>query len=283
MLSARSLLFVPGNRPERFAKALASSADLVCVDLEDAVPAAEKSYAREQLVQFLNQSRDSELARIVVRVSAIKSEAGQADLAALKPARLPAMLMLAKTECAQDLTHAATALGRTARWIPLVESARGLLNIEHICASESLSAVMFGGGDFAADLGARFAWEPLLWARSQIAVAAAAFGLPAIDVPHLDIADKEAVLAEAQRVAALGFSAKAAIHPAQIEAIHQGFMPSDEALLEAQEIVRAFEVAEGGAVVVNGCMVDQPIVDSARNIITRARCETTEAFENEEN
>ncbi|WOX05878.1 HpcH/HpaI aldolase/citrate lyase family protein [Microbulbifer pacificus] len=273
MFTARSLLFVPGHRPDRFEKALDSGADLVCIDLEDAVPLAQKGDARTAVCGFLERCEPALLERIVVRVSAASSDEGRADLYALLHARLPARLMLAKTENAEEIAEASSLLGQPVRWIALIESASGLLGMERICRDCSLDAVMFGGGDFAAQVGAEFAWEPLLWARSQMAVIAAAYRLPVIDVPFLDVRDVQGLEAETRRVSALGFSAKAAIHPSQIEGIHRGFAPTADALNQAQKIVRAFEQAQGGAVVVEGRMVDQPIVDSARKLIARVRTE----------
>lgn len=273
MFNARSLLFVPGHRPDRFEKALDSNADLVCIDLEDAVPVAQKADARSAVCEFLARCEPRVLERLVIRISAATSDEGRADLHALSSARLPARLMLAKTENAEEIAEAAGLLGQPVRWIALIESASGLLGMEAICRDSVLDAVMFGGGDFAAQVGAEFAWEPLLWARSQMAVIAAAYRLPVIDVPFLDVRDPQGLESETRRVAALGFSAKAAIHPAQIDAIHRGFAPTAEALGQAREIVRAFEQAQGGAVVVDGRMVDQPIVDSARKLIARVRTE----------
>ncbi|WP_226660890.1 HpcH/HpaI aldolase/citrate lyase family protein [Microbulbifer aggregans] len=276
MFNARSLLFVPGHRPERFAKALASAADVICIDLEDAVPLAQKAEAREAVANFLAGCDIAQLARLIVRVSAVGSEEGRVDLAVFSKARLPGRLMLAKTETEKDIPLAAELLGVDVRWIALIESASGLLSLNAICADTALDAVMFGGGDFAAQIGAEFSWEPLLWARSQMAVTAAAHSLPLIDVPFLDVHDPAGLEAETRRVGALGFSAKAAIHPAQVEPIHRGFAPSPEAVEQARRIVEAFERAQGGALVVDGRMVDQPIVDSARKLLARA--DTGEEF-----
>lgn len=270
MFDARSLLFVPGNRPERFGKALLSGADVVCIDLEDAVPQAQKSEAREAVCAFLAECDANQRARLCVRVSAIGTEAGREDLVALSRSPLPARLMLAKTETEHDIPQAASLLESPVRWIALIESASGLLSMEAICRAPVLDAVMFGGADFAAQVGAEFAWEPLLWARSQMAVTAAAYALPLIDVPYLDMQDMAGLEQETRRVAALGFSAKAAIHPLQVEFIHRGLAPAPEALLHAHRTLEAFEQAEGGAVVVDGRMVDQPVVDSARRLIARA-------------
>lgn len=270
MFAARSLLFVPGHRPERFAKALASAADVVCIDLEDAVPPDQKSAARDAVRTFLATCGATQLARLCVRVSAAGTEAGRADLAMLSQAQLPARLMLAKTDTEKDIPQAASLLDGTARWIALIESASGLLSLDAICRAPELDAVMFGGADFAAQIGAEFAWEPLLWARSQMAVTAAAHRLPVIDVPYLNVQDAPGLEQETRRVAALGFAAKAAIHPAQVASIHRGFAPAPEAVQQARRTLEAFEQAKGGAVVVDGRMVDQPVVDSARRLIARA-------------
>ena len=270
MFAVRSLLFVPGHRPERFAKALATTADVVCIDLEDAVPVDQKSEARDAVSAFLAACDAAQLERLCVRVSAAGTESGRADLAMLSQSRLPARLMLAKTDTEQDIPHAASLLGGATRWIALIESASGLLSLDAICRTPVLDAVMFGGADFAAQIGAEFAWEPLLWARSQMAVTAAAHRLPVIDVPYLNVQDATGLEEETRRVAALGFSAKAAIHPAQIDAIHRGFAPAPEALQRARRTLEAFELAQGGAVMVDGRMVDQPVVDSARRLLARA-------------
>lgn len=274
---ARSLLFVPGHRPERFSKALASTADLVCIDLEDAVPLADKAIARQAVYKFLTTCAEEDRARLIVRVSAANSEHCKFDLQALHDAPRPAFFMLAKTESAQQLTYVSSTLGTGgARWIALIESARGLLSADAICASPTLAAVMFGGGDYAAEIGAEFAWEPLLFARSQLALVAAAHRLPCIDVPYLDIRNSEGLVAETRRVRALGYVAKAAIHPNQVAAIHAGLSPSEEEIEKARRIVDAFNKASGGAVTVDGRMVDQPIVDSARRLLALAQPETVE-------
>ncbi|WP_160153445.1 CoA ester lyase [Microbulbifer sp. ALW1] len=267
---ARSLLFVPGHRPERFAKALASGADLVCIDLEDAVPLQEKVSAREAVRAFLATCSQADLQRLVIRVSAANGEHCNLDLKVLADCPRPAFFMLAKTESPQQLSYVSAALATgPQRWIGLIESPRGLLNADAICASQALSAVMFGGGDYAAELGATFAWEPLLIARSQLAMVAAAHNLPCIDVPYLDIQNPAGLSEETRRVCALGYSAKAAIHPCQLEAIHLALAPTEAEVQGAKKIIDAFVAADGGAVTVDGRMVDQPIVESARRLLAR--------------
>ena len=282
--SARSLLFVPGHRPERFGKALASGADLVCIDLEDAVPLQEKAAARAAVRAFLSTCSQAHLQRLAIRVSAANGEHCKLDLKVLADCPQPAFFMLAKTESPQQLSYVAAALSTEPhRWIALIESPQGMLNTDAICASQTLAAVMFGGGDYAAELGATFAWEPLLFARSQLAMVAAAHSLPCIDVPYLDIQNGAGLSEETRRVAALGYSAKAAIHPRQLEDIHRALAPTEAEVEGAKKIIDAFIAADGGAVTVDGRMVDQPIVESARRLLARVantvKTETTETVE----
>ena len=280
---ARSLLFVPGHRPERFVKALDSDADLVCIDLEDAVPLNEKVSAREAVHAFLTTCSQAHLQRLVVRVSAANGEHCKLDMKVLEDCPRPAFFMLAKTESPQQLSYVAAALATSPhRWIGLIESPRGLLNADAICASSTLAAVMFGGGDYAAELGAAFAWEPLLFARSQLAMVAAAHNLPCIDVPYLDIQNAAGLTEETRRVCALGYSAKAAIHPRQLEVIHHALAPTEAEVLSAKKIIDAFAAADGGAVTVDGRMVDQPIVESARRLLARVASVNTSVETNVE-
>ena len=129
---------------------------------------------------------------------------------------------------------------------------------------------MFGGADFAAEMGAQMSWEALLFARSHLLLAAKALGLDAIDVPCLNAADLDIVAAETARVLALGFTCKSAIHPAQLAPIHAQFQPSDEDVQQARRIVEAAEQAQGGVVLVDGAMVDRPVVLSAQRTLALA-------------
>ena len=173
----RSLLFVPGSRPERFARAEASGADMVCVDLEDAVITEEKNRAREAALQHFGTEHGR--AERVLRINAVGSSLGQVDLQALANSHsLPDLLLLPKVESADEVLQAASALaGRAIGLIAMIESPRGLLNALAIAeAHPSMVALMFGGADFAAELGAEMCWESLLYARGQLIVVAAEIG-----------------------------------------------------------------------------------------------------------
>ncbi len=252
----QSLLFVPGSRPERFAKALASGADLVCIDLEDAVPPEGKEEARAAALAAIGDER------LALRINALTTAEGVADLLALSKApRAPALLLMPKVEHAGEIAVARGALGAGAPGIvPLIETAAGLRALPEISAQPGVAALMFGGADFAGELGCDFAWEPLLHARSTIVAAAAAARLPAIDVPWIALDDAAGLENECRRAKSLGFAAKAAIHPAQVDAIHLAFRPTAADIAEAEEALAAFAAAGGAAVRHKGKMLEAPII-----------------------
>ncbi|TGY90184.1 CoA ester lyase [Marinicauda algicola] len=260
----RSLLFVPGSRPDRFAKALAAGADAVCVDLEDAVAPDGKADAREAVVGALIAGD-----RVGVRVNSVRTDDGKADLDALSTAPAPVFVMVPKAETPGDI--AAVRAGIDAPVIALVETAEGLRNAWDIAAAEGVSAVMFGGGDYAAELGIAMDFEALLFARSQIVAAAARARVPAIDVPWLDVSDPAGLKREAERVKALGYRAKACIHPTQLETVNAVFTPTPDEIARAQAILQALENAQGGAALLNGKLIEKPVALGARRTLEAAR------------
>ena len=269
MLSnARSLLFVPGNRPERFAKAGASGADVACIDLEDAVPPPDRVAARTAVIAFLRAQPSGH--HYGVRISRLAAADGLRDALTLHEAQAaPAFVMLAKTESAEQLVLLSQWLPNTPL-IALIESARGLAAASAIASANApLHALMFGGADFAAELGAELAWEPMLHARSTLAAAAASANLACLDVPWLDVADAAGAEAETRHVAALGFTGKALIHPSQVAPVHAGLMPSAEALARARRVVAA-SGENDAAVLVDGRLVDRPVVLAAQRTLRRA-------------
>jgi (S)-citramalyl-CoA lyase len=260
----QSMLFVPGTRPERFAKALASEADIVCVDLEDAVPAADKEAARAEAIAAIDLDP-----RLVIRINGIATRAGLADLLALAAApQRPALLFVSMVEHAAEIAIVRQVLDDPAvGLVPLVETVTGLENARSIASDPAVAMVMFGGGDFSAQLGVALAWEPLAVARAQLLMACAAAGKPAIDVPYIHMDDEVGLLAECAAAKTLGFAGKAAIHPAQISAIRTIFRPTPEQLAEAEAAEAAFAAAGGAAVRFNGKMLEAPIMARYRQIL----------------
>ncbi|MEP1444668.1 MAG: CoA ester lyase [Paraglaciecola sp.] len=261
----RSLLFVPGSRPERFEKALAAGADLVCIDLEDAVLPQDKDTAREAVLACLQSNKN-----LCVRINPVATEVGEKDLQTFANASaVPDVIMLAKCESAADVLHAQRVIDKPdTRFIPLIETLTGLENAYQIAsACEQVEHIMFGGADMAAELRCEFSYEPLLFVRSQLVFAAAKANVGLIDVPFVDIKNEAGLLDETSKVKALGFSGKAAIHPVQIAAIHQTFMPTDEQVAYAQAVMAMVDSPDAGVVVVNNKMVDRPIILACQRIL----------------
>ncbi len=269
MFSATSLLFVPGSRQDRFAKAKAGGANLTVIDLEDAVAAEDKVAARAAAFGQIAQDR----AGWAVRINAISTAAGIRDLAALADADiLPETLLVPMVETATQIDVITGALAdRCPALIPLVETPRGLRHALQIASRERVMAVMFGGGDFSGELGVELAWEPLLTARQQLILACAEARKPAIDVPFIQLENESGLVKECAQARAIGFSAKAAIHPRQVPAIKAAFAPSEAEIAEAREALAAFEAGGRRAIRFKGQMLEAPFVKKYRAVIAQAQ------------
>ncbi len=271
----RSLLFVPGSRPDRFEKALAAGADIVCVDLEDAVAPEAKAAAQGAALGFLRAASEATPIR-ALRMNALRSLDGLRDLAAIAAAApRHGLLVMPKVEHEEELRIAEAALaegGAGLRIIALVETLRGVEAAPAIAAaSPGLAGLLFGGVDLAAELGVEVAEEPLRHARARVVHAAHAAGIEAMDVPCLDVRDPTVTAREAEMARRIGFTGKAAIHPAQIHPIHTAFTPGAEEAAQAARIVQAFRESPGGLAVVDGKLVEKPVVRRAERVLARAR------------
>jgi (S)-citramalyl-CoA lyase len=260
--SLQSMLFVPGSRPDRFAKALASGADCVCIDLEDSVPDGGKAEARAVSLSALGDRR------FALRINPLTTRDGLADLLALGGGVCPSLLFIPKVESAHEIHIAREVIGRAdIGFVPLIESVKGLAAAAEIAHAPQVAMLMFGGADLAADLGVDMAWEPLLHARSSFVMACAGAGIGAIDVPYIQLDNPAGLVEEAARAKALGFTAKSAIHPSHIEVIHDIFRPTEDAIAEAFAARAAFEAAGGAAVKFNGRMLEAPMMRRFEQII----------------
>jgi citrate lyase beta subunit len=260
----RSALFVPADRQDRVAKARATAADLVIVDLEDAVAANAKTLARDLVGTLLASDRSDP--RLAVRINALTTVAGIADLAALAETP-PGTVLLPKTESARDIAIL-RAFWPATRIIALIESATGLRECSAI-AMAGVHAIMLGGVDLAAELGLPPSQIALQTARGQLVLACAAAGIAAIDAPFIDIADPQGLLVEAQMAQAMGFAAKAAIHPGQVEPINNVWTPSSEEVDNARAALAAFSAAGESAVRHAGRMIDEPVARHLRRLLAR--------------
>jgi citrate lyase beta subunit len=266
------LLFVPGNRPDRFEKAASASPEGIVIDLEDAVPVAEKDAARRAACDYAAHVACSATApAIYVRINPLGTRASLDDLAALADGRLaPTGLFLAKVEAPRDIEIVRAHDHMARPLLVAIETARGIARAADIATMLGAhDALGFGGADLAADLGAAFAWEALFAGRAALVQAAAAARIGAFDVPYLDLADSAALGAETLRVRAMGFTGKLAIHPTQVAPIRQAFQPSDAELAQARRIIAALDAAGGGAAQLDGKMIDLPVVLAARRVLAR--------------
>lgn len=249
-------LFVPADRPERFAKAAASGADAVILDLEDAVPPQRKAAARAALDTAFTSLP------VIVRVNALDTPWHAEDMAAVMRLR-PAAIMLPKAE---DVGEVA-ALARQLPVIALVETVRGIASVRDIAMHGRAAVLALGTVDYVADLGCAHTREALLAARGEVVLASRLGGIGApLDGVTLDVRDAALAREDAAYARALGFGGKLAIHPAQVASILEGMAP------EPREIAWARRVLEsgGGAVAVDGAMVDEPVRMRARALLRRA-------------
>lgn len=282
----RCLLFVPGSRPERFEKALAADADQVCIDLEDAVPLSDKDAARRNTLDFIAAQRVAGRAELGLRINSVTTELGQADLAAIAASRAkPAFVMLPKVEEANEVHAALHVLnGANVPLIAQLESPHAVFEARAIAkCSPRVQALMFGGYDYAVAARCLPSYDAWLWARGMISAAAAEAEIGAIDVPSLEIKSLALVANEAAQMIALGFTAKAAIHPAQVDVIQQAYLPTEAEVAQAQQIVDAIARANGGAIAVNGKLVDRPIEMAALRVLALATLGVRDAVTNLQN
>jgi len=260
----RSLLFVPGHRPDRFDKALAAGADAVIIDLEDAVAPPDKRAAREALQRWLAPSRP-----VMVRINGAETEWFLDDLAVCEAAGVSAV-MLPKAERGDQVAQVMAA--GAPRVLPLIESAAGFAALAEVAGAPGVCRLAFGAMDFQVDLGMRDAHEDeLLWFRSQIVLSSRLANLPSpIDGVTASITDEKRLHDDAQRARRLGFAGKLCIHPSQVRGVHAGFTPGAEELAWAQRVIAATEAANGAAVQVDGKMVDRPVLLRAEAIVRDA-------------
>ncbi|GAB4245262.1 MAG: aldolase/citrate lyase family protein [Thermoleophilia bacterium] len=271
----RSWLFVPGHSEKMVGKAAGLAAEALIFDLQDAVPPGEKEAARGLVGRWLAGADRDE---VYVRINPLDSGLGEADLEAVVRSELTGVVLplaarldqvqalaetLARLERVRGLATGAVAV------VLQIESPAGVLNAPELACSPRVSALAFGGEDYALELGVERTPEgkELTFAQGMLANAAAAAGVAAVDTVYRDFRDDEGLARECAEVRSLGFTGKLAIHPAQIAVIHEAFRPAEAELSLARRVVEAFEEAGGGVVTVDGQMVDAPVVERARRIL----------------
>ncbi len=274
--SARSFLFVPASRPDRFRKAAESGADCVIVDLEDAVPHHEKAMARAAMDQGLQQFQPSQLARTVVRVNAEGTEWHADDLQALVTWCREGLgaVMVAKAESATSFKPARTTLGQAVNLIPLVESLAGLDALDQLTREPGVLRLAFGHLDFQLDLGMCCSVDEgeLAPVRLQLVAASRRAQLqPPIDGVTTDARNVDRVRSQVSRSRALGFGAKLCIHPDQVAAVNEAFAPTPAELEWSRRVLDTQQVHGGKAFSLDGKMVDLPVIRMAQRTLNASR------------
>lgn len=272
LASARSFLFVPANRPERFAKALASGADAIVLDLEDSVPVAGKAAARAAICQAWPQLQQAGCA-VVIRINSPATEWGQQDLNGLQGLPGLAGIMVPKCEGAQTLQRVAQAFAGVAS-LPIIESALGYLALREIAQAPQVSRLVVGHIDFLADTGMHCSEDQreLDSLRFEVAMCTRLGNLaPAVDGVTVSVDDERLIRTDTQRSLRFGFGAKLCIHPKQVPVVHATLAPTTAQVEWAQRVLAAMAASNGSAVQLDGKMVDLPVVLQAQHLLARVR------------
>jgi citrate lyase beta subunit len=263
----RSLLFVPALRPDRYLKALEVGADIVCIDMEDAVAIDRKDEGRAATLPLFRERTHPNVEKMV-RINGLSTYHGLKDLQALVDSDAPPeSIMIPKIRSAEEVqlidTILSTGAARAIRFCVIIETNQGLERAVEIArSSPRIDSMILGAVDMSADLRCTKAWEPLLYARSRLVHAAASAGIDLLDVPFLNLDDPDGLGHEAQGCARLGFTGKASIHPNQIPIIHAAFTPTEAQIEKARRVCAAFEASTSGLVVVDNELIELPVVRS---------------------
>ncbi|PMS36709.1 citrate lyase subunit beta/citryl-CoA lyase [Trinickia symbiotica] len=260
----RSFLFVPASKPERFGKALDAAADAVIVDLEDAVAPADKASARAHVGRAAGSFAASPV-RVLLRVNAAGTDWFERDLELMALDGIDGVV-LPKSDNAAALTAVAAVTKKPI--LPIIESAEGVWNALDVARMPGVERLIFGSVDFELDLDCDGSWDALLHARSRIVLASRVAGIQSpVDGVTVALDDARQLAEDASKARSLGFGGKLCIHPRQVGAVNAAFSPSADEIAMARRIVEAYERAEGGAVSVDGRMVDLPVLLKARRIV----------------
>tara|TARA_B100001175_G_scaffold287526_1_gene270034 strand:+ start:312 stop:1160 length:849 start_codon:yes stop_codon:yes gene_type:complete len=271
----RSFIFCPGNKSDMIPKALSSGADMVCIDLEDAIIPEHKNISRVSTVKAFEEISIPNGVETLIRINDVNSKEGKDDIQAILNSKNTASgLMLPKIQSVDEIIDLESQIKLANKNLNLhiiIETNMGLQNAWNIAQSSSLiKSLLFGGVDMSADLGCNGDWLSLLYARSRVVHAAAGAGIDSIDVPFLDLEDMDGMRNEAQKSKNLGFSGKGSIHPKQIESLNKVFTPSSEEIAYANKVIKAFNEASDGLVVVDGKLIEKPVLRTALKTVANS-------------
>ena len=271
----RSFIFTPGLKPEMFPKALASGTDIVCIELEDGIAPKDKAIARQKALALFKTPQADDGVERVLRINSMRERFGMEDVNAIISTKTPPpALMMPKVRTPDEvvlLDQLLTEAGHVTRLHVIIETNEGLEAAYDIAkCSDRIDALFFGGVDMAAELRCPNTFESLIYARSRVVHASASAGLDVLDVPYLDLDDLQGMKKEAERVRDLGFTGKGSIHPKQIAALNEVFTPSKEKIARARSVISEFEAADTGLVVIDGKLVEKPVLREMYRIVSIA-------------
>jgi (S)-citramalyl-CoA lyase len=271
----RSFIFTPGLRPDMYPKALASGTDIVCVELEDGIAPKDKEEARQKALALFAEPQADDGVERILRINSMRERFGIEDVnAILASSTPPPALMMPKVRTPDEvvmLDQLLTEAGHITRLHIIIETNQGLEAAYEIAhSSPRIDAMFFGGVDMAAELRCENTYDALFYARSRVVHASASAGLDVIDVPYLDLNDHEGMRVEAEKVRALGFAGKGSIHPKQIAALNEVFTPSMDQITRARRIIAEFEAADTGLVVIDGKLIEKPVLRDMHRIVAIA-------------
>ena len=261
----RSFIFTPGLKPEMFPKAISSGADMVCIELEDGIAIKDKDEARKNTFKALETLEVKSGVELVVRVNCQRTKFGLMDLEAVVSSKTNVnAIMLPKVKTPDEITFIddmLTDCNLNTDLHVIMETNEALESIYDIAhASKRIVALYFGGVDMAAELRVPNEYKNLIYARSRLVHAGASVGVDVIDVPYLDLEDMDGMKKEAELVRDLGFTGKGSIHPKQINMLNEIFTPSKEEIIKAKKIVDQFNESNTGLVVIDGKLIEKPVL-----------------------
>ena len=261
----RSFIFTPGLKPEMFSKAIASGADMVCIELEDGIAIKDKDEARKNTIDALKTLEVKNDVELVVRINCQRTKFGLLDLQAFISSKFKVKaLMLPKVKTPEEITFIddlLTDCNLDTDLHVIMETNEALENIYDIAhASKRIVALYFGGVDMAAELRVENKPENLVYARSKLVHAGASVGVDVIDVPYLDLENMDGLKKEAEFVKNLGFTGKGSIHPKQINILNEIFTPSQKEISHAKKIIDQFNKSDTGLVVIDGKLIEKPVL-----------------------
>ena len=261
----RSFIFTPGLKPEMFPKAIASGADMVCIELEDGIAIKAKNEARKNTIEALETLEVKSGVELVVRVNCQRTKFFLLYLEAFISAKTKVKaIMLPKVKTPDEIAFIddlLTDCGLDTDLHVIMETNEALESIYEIAnASKRIVALYFGGVDMAAELRVPNEYKNLIYARSKLVHAGASVGVDVIDVPYLDLDDMDGMKKEAELVRDLGFTGKGSIHPKQINMLNEIFTPSKEEIVKAKRIVDQFNASNTGLVVIDGKLIEKPVL-----------------------